>query len=412
MYTNEKSWLQLQDLAQQYGFDLRQEPSEILSGCNYFVLCSQNKVLAREPAGSKGLIKIHNALESLQNVPYYARSGNGKQLHRLLGNAKQQMHSAYRFLSAIPRQQQTRAIANTALQLFLHNYQRTGEDCYRAQSYTINLQAKDTYRVIDSQGEILLNFKANNSKVEQILDKNNLSSFHYVDFARAQSLVTGAGVEAISSQARQRIIQLGNLAPANDKELLQTARTQQVATTVKNFLNSMGTFQWSAPDGNYSYELAKNGDLKISSNLDGRKEILNITKNGVSSKLAAKDFIYFAELKIELADFVNQQKQPAIASNTNTLSALLSAQKVMDLLAVSSYQDSHYKFIKQGQTIVISSKDGKGELARLENNEVTGNLTSQDLVYFQDLQRLTKSYTQPELAAEHNKNNLSQELER
>ena len=412
MYVNaEQSWWQLQDLARQQGYDLRQEPSDILENCNYFVLRTRDKVLAREPAGTKGLVRIRNALEALQYVPRQARVSNVKP-QKLLEKARQQLHSTYNFLTGIPRQQQERAIANTALQLFVHNYQRTGDDCYRAQHYTISLQDKDTYSVTDRQGQLLLSFKASDRKVRQVLN-SRLSGFHYMEFARARCLVAGAGIEAIPAEPRQRAAQLGNLAPLGDRELLLTARTQQVASTVKDFLNRMAISRWSAPDGNYSYEVAANGDLRITSHLDGRGDVLSLTSNGVESKLAAKDFIYFADLRTELDEIAGQQRSQSVpTSNAQTLAALLSARKIMDAFSINRYQDANYSFLRQGENIFISSRDGRGELARFENNEVTGNLALPDILYFQDLDRLTKSSLHQDSSLSRNSGRALPEIER
>ena len=109
--------------------------------------------------------------------------------------------------------------------------------------------------------------------------------------------------------------------------------------------------------------------------------------------------------------------------NSNSLLAVFSAKRVLDKLQTNEYENKSYSFRKEGNNIIVSAKDGRGEIARSEQREITGSLSEQDVIHliqlnqavFKTMNNNTQEQTREKLATSVGRQPVktgSQEIER
>jgi hypothetical protein len=322
-------------------------------------------------------------------------------LQTLLKELSQKSQQVVQSFSSISRLKQGREVASTAIQLLDSHYQQTQEHSYQAEGYTISLEADNTYVVSDKVRE-LMRIKVGGLTGPKILS-NQMNKFHHLDFDRVRNQIQKSGIEGLSNQPHQRIKQLGNLAPSGDSELINAVKVQQVKQIAMNFLATTGINSWEDGDkGNYSIESVDDDNLEIRSAKDARGVILKLSNGKLESRLEAKDFVYFQQLRnySQIGIQSNQQvpvrpritKAPIISdlanSNLRNLASLIAAKNVLDAFDLKSYESESFRFEKQNNTLVVKAKDGRGEIARLQNGQVTGKVLDRDVIHFSSLNEM------------------------
>jgi hypothetical protein len=329
-------------------------------------------------------------------------------LQALLKELSQKSQQVVQSFSSISRLKQEREVASTAIQLLDNHYQQTQEHSYQAEGYRISLEADNTYVVSDKVRE-LMRIKAGGLTGPRILS-NQMNKFHHLDFDRVRKQIQKSGIEGLSNQPHQRIKQLGNLAPQGDSELINAVKVQQVKQTAMNFLASTGISFWEAGDkGNYSIESVDDDNLEIRSAKDDRGVILKLSNGKLESSLEAQDFVYFQQLRnySQVGIQSNQQvpvrpriaKAPIISdlanSNLRNLASLIAAKNVLDAFGLKSYESESFRFEKQNNNLVVKAKDGRGEIARLQNGQVTGKVLDRDVIHFSSLNQAVQLTSEP-----------------
>ena len=332
-------------------------------------------------------------------------------LQTLLKELSQKSQQMVQSFSSITRLKQEREVASTAIQLLDNHYQQTQEHSYQAEGYRISLEADNTYVVSDKARE-LMRIKAGGLTGPKILS-NQMNKFHHLDFDRVRKQIQKSGIEGLSNQPHQRIKQLGNLAPQGDSELINAVKVQQVKQIAMNFLATTGISFWEASDkGNYSIESVDDDNLEIRSAIGDRGVILKLSNGKLESRLEAKDFVYFQQLRnySQVGIQPNQHNQqvparPSIAkapivsdlanSNLRNLASLIAAKNVLDAFNLKFYESESFRFEKQNNTLVVKAKDGRGEIARLQNGQVTGKVLDRDVIHFSSLNQAVQLPSAP-----------------
>lgn len=303
-------------------------------------------------------------------------------------------------LASLPQWKRERDVANTALQLFNHNYKQTGEQSYQAENYKISLHGLDNYSISDRTGRELMRFKAGGLTGPSILD-NRMNKLQYQDFNQARSQIQRlGGVNGISKDPQQRLSQLGNLAPFGDREVLYATKIKQVVQTARDYLRGLGVSEVKAgQQGNYSIESRGDDYLRLESQQDQRGTVLLIENGTLKSDLESKDFSHFKQLHNSMQKQASRtdSQQPVVKkseteilltnSQLRNVAAVITAQNVLDSLGTNTYESDKYRFERLGDVITLAAKDGRGEIARMESGHVTGQLSNQDAVFLSQMNR-------------------------
>ncbi len=92
------------------------------------------------------------------------------------------------------------------------------------------------------------------------------------------------------------------------------------------------------------------------------------------------------------------------AGDVRNLAAVISAQRVLSATGKDTHENDQYRFSQQGETLTILAKDGRGEIAQLQDGQVTANLSARDTV---QLNQLERQVTRPEVQAQTEDLNLT-----
>ncbi len=327
-------------------------------------------------------------------------------LKNFLQQASQKSQQVVSSVNSINQFKRNREVATTAIGLLDHHYQQTQEHLYQAEGYKISLEADDTYVVSDKTERELLRIKGGGLLGPKIIN-NQMNKFHYLDFERAHKQIQQLGINGLSNQPHQRVKQLGSLAPQGDSELINAIKTQQVKQIAKNFLAATGINSWDAGDkGNYSIQSFGDNDLEIRSTKDNRGTILKLSDGKIESNLAAKDFAYFQQLKnySQVSEsslrFPSKSPPPSTvvndlaSSNLRNLASLIAAKNVLDTFNLKAYESESFRFEKQNDVVVVKAKDGRGEIARMQNGQVTGRVSDRDVIHFSSLNQMLNPTSQ------------------
>ncbi len=321
----------------------------------------------------------------------------------LLKELGQKTQQAVQGVTSLIQLKRDREVASTAIQLLDRHYAKTQEHTYHADGYKISLEDDDIYVVSGRADRKLMKIKTGGLTGPKILE-NQMNKFHYQDFDRARKQIQTLGIEGLSNQPHKRVIQLGNLAPQADSQIVNLIKTQQVKQIAVNFLNATGVRSWDAGDkGSYSIDSIDDNNLEIRSTKDERGIILKLSNGRLESNLEAKDFAYFNQLK-NYTPVVNKSshavvKPPIVndlaSSNLRNLAALIAAKNVLDAFNLESYESESFQFEKQNNTLVVKAKDGRGEIARLQNGQVMGKVSERDVIHFSSLNQAIQLTSEP-----------------
>lgn len=374
----------------------RQETDGVVS--NNIIIPSSQQV--PETLVEINLDQSNIAEEEVNKLPNNKTKQFIKTLLKELGQKTQQVVQGVTSLIQLKRD---REVASTAIQLLDRHYAKTQEHTYHADGYKISLEDDDIYVVSDRADRELMKIKTGGLTGPEIL-ANQMNKFHYQDFDRARKQIQTLGIEGLSNQPHKRVIQLGNLAPQADSQIVNSIKTQQVKQIAVNFLNATGICSWDAGDkGSYSIDSIDDNNLEIRSTKDERGIILKLSNGRLESNLKAKDFAYFNQLK-NYTPVVNKSSHAVVKppivndlanSNLRNLASLIAAKNVLDTFNLKSYESESFQFEKQNNTLVVKAKDGRGEIARLQNGQVTGKVSERDVIHFSSLNQAIQLTSEP-----------------
>lgn len=77
----------------------------------------------------------------------------------------------------------------------------------------------------------------------------------------------------------------------------------------------------------------------------------------------------------------------APAREVSNLAAVISAQRILDGIGKDSYESRNFRFERQGETLTVSAKDGRGVIARSHEGVTTGKLSASDMIQVDQLER-------------------------
>ena len=327
-------------------------------------------------------------------------------LKNFLQQASQKSQQVVGGINAINQFKRDREVANTAISLLDHHYQQTQEHSYQAEGYKISLEDKNTYVISDRSERELMKIKVGGILGPKIIS-NQMNKFNYLDFDRAHKQIQQLGIDGLSNQPHQRVKQLGSLAAQGDSELINAIKTQQVKQIAVRFLESTGISSWDAGDkGNYSIESTGDDNLEIRSTKDNRGTILKLRDGKLESNLSAKDFAYFQQLKnysqVSESYSYSPAKPPLRSpivndlanSNLRNLASLITAKNVLDTFNLKAYESESFRFERQNDVVVVRAKDGRGEIARMQNGQATGRVSDRDIIHFSSLNQMLNPTSQ------------------
>lgn len=98
------------------------------------------------------------------------------------------------------------------------------------------------------------------------------------------------------------------------------------------------------------------------------------------------------QYQVEIAKKTEPDKS-LTTSEASKVAAIITARNILSGLGINKYENSNYQFQKQGDIIIITAKDDRGEIVRQQDGQVTGQLSNQDVVYFSQLNRAVQPET-------------------
>ena len=89
------------------------------------------------------------------------------------------------------------------------------------------------------------------------------------------------------------------------------------------------------------------------------------------------------------------EQRMSLTSNVRGLAGVVAAHKVLTSLNLDSHEDQNYLLEKQGKSLTITAKDGRGQIASEQYGQVAGALSSKDLILLSNLSRAVQKDLTP-----------------
>lgn len=106
-----------------------------------------------------------------------------------------------------------------------------------------------------------------------------------------------------------------------------------------------------------------------------------------------------------------QAQNTTVAKEVRNIQALTGAKQILDALGIDEYQSENYHFKRDGNNLLVSSKESDEEIVRIKDGMITGNASEKDIFQIQDLEKSVSHQVKSQSVAA-NSNNTSQEIER
>lgn len=93
-----------------------------------------------------------------------------------------------------------------------------------------------------------------------------------------------------------------------------------------------------------------------------------------------------------------------LAQDLRNLAAVIVAQRVLDTAGKDTYETDQFQLNRVGENITIQAKDGRGDIAQIQDGGVTGKLSANDVI---QLNQLERDVVRPESEAKAQNYNLT-----